>query len=200
MNEITNTVAGLVAPYAADRLNAALCGYRYWSHPKEIVLEATFSRYRTQPRGEILMTPWRDWCDRSEDQETARARAWPFTGRKALARVLEDDALPDDTQVPYVLVFWRGGDDQFLPPKTVEALAPLRTMSEQHIYSIDVRDNLLKALEDTKISFAIAVHEEDGYGAAREDVLDMVFEYVGEVRDSEAAEEKGAGKKRKKGA
>ena len=158
------------------------------------MLNATFSRYRSQPRGEILLTLWRNQVD---DREKARARAWPFTSRTALARVLEDDVLPDDSGLHSVLVFWRGGDDQFTPPKTVEAPAGLRATSSDVLDSVTVVIHLLGELGSPSISF-ITPDRDHGDGTARKDVLDIVLKCV--ECDSEAAAEEGAGKNRKRGA
>jgi hypothetical protein len=202
MNEITATVAGLVAPYTTDRLNAAL--YMYEMGAPTAYLEATFSRCRTEPRGNILLTLF---PNRPSDEEAARARTWPFTDRGSMIEVLAGThTIAWDAPDAFTLVFWRGSD--FHPPAKVQVSNDVKIESRQFPDSAGyIVTDFMQSFHPT-ISFALPVSPPAGHVPAAEYaersadiVVDKVRQFVGEMpkkKEEEAAQaEQGKAKKRK---
>lgn len=203
MNDLTANVASIIAPYAKERLNAAL----YTFHPDNdaLYMEATFSRCRTEPRGAILMTVFGNYFDYrgEEDKEKTRARAWPFTNREGMIEVLVSSAscLCEEA---HVLVFWRG--DAFQPP--VQLDAP-RGLQHARVYDGHYGDILFEVVEfvqstlkeeSAPVAFVLGIHlskkERTDEQKAGAKIIDKVLGLVGEIQKEEKKEGKGEKRKR----
>lgn len=112
MDELTAPVAGIIAPYAPTQLHAGL----FSSQHRYFGLEAVFSRYRTQPRGKVMVAAFGGPFTRQDDKKTAQARAWRFRTRTDLVDMLTQGVTW--TQRAYFLVFWH--HDGYFPPARVD--------------------------------------------------------------------------------
>lgn len=108
MNELTATVASIIAPYAATQLHAALFSSQHDNSGHWFGLEATFSRYRTQPRGEVTVGGFGKSYARQVDKKAAHARAWLFSTRSDLVNTLTQGF--KGSQCAYFLVFWKDNE------------------------------------------------------------------------------------------
>lgn len=201
--DITAVVASIVAPFAGYRLNAAL--YSYAKGNDAYVLEAIFTRHRSEPRGHIKTTLFGEGLIEKEiDPKDMRTRTWLFTQREDLAVVLNKGGTYCDPNEAHAMVMWQG--DTFLPPVTVKAPKNLmnktmnRSIDEKAIYYLkrffDYYDSPISfALPISRFDIGVDEDTVDGGGKIADAVVDKVMRFVGEVPEKK---EGGGGNKRKR--